>query len=301
MNLLKQKNKNNMPETFKNIGLFYQKYYFKGINFYDANYKKRYSDTITDRNQTLLCFRERNNSWFFQLMDADSKFPLKNVYPGLATGIGMKHETSIEGELKLGLYFDYTSGMPCIPASSVKGALRSAFPQFVKHTKTKNQIKLAKAYVLTEMLHKIDPDRFLLITKEPKDFYESDFKKIKQLEEEIFEGKNFDPGKKDDKGERKEYLSVYEKDSFHDAFILNADSKGRILVDDAITNHPHPLKNPNPVLFLKVISGVTIQFNFDLKNGTIISSQQKKELFQSILKYYGIGSKTNVGYGQFEE
>jgi CRISPR-associated protein Cmr6 len=288
-----------MPETFKNIGLFYQKYYFRGIDFNDSNYKKRYSDTIKDRNQTLLNFRDRNNIYFYQSIDEDSKFPLKNIYPGLATGIGMKHETSIEGELKLGLYFDYTSGMPCIPASSVKGALRSAFPQFVKHTKTKNYIKLAKAFVLNEMLNEIAPEIFRVIEK-PEDFMKSDLRRLLQLEEEIFDGKNFDSNKKNEKGEQKDFLTVYEKDTFHDAFILNGDDKGRILVDDAITNHPHPLKSPNPVLFLKIISGVTIQFNFDLKSGTILSSQQKTKLFQYIFKYYGIGAKTNVGYGQFE-
>jgi CRISPR-associated protein Cmr6 len=283
------------------MGLFFQKYYFGGINFDKEEKYKKDKDIvgkIKDRNNVLLQFSELNNTLFFQLQDAESKFTLKNIYPGIATGIGMKHETGIEGELKLGLYFDHSSGMPCIPGSSVKGALRSAFPQFVKHTKTNSEVKIAKAYVLNNyMLNKIDPENFPLIDKNPK---ESDIRKIRQLEEEIFEGKKIDTQKHDDKGEIKIFLSVYEKDIFHDAFVVIGDKKGRILGDDAITHHPNPLKNPNPVLFLKIMPGVTVQFNFDLKDGIFLKADQKADLFKLILQYYGIGAKTNVGYGQFE-
>jgi CRISPR-associated protein Cmr6 len=46
--------------------------------------------------------------------------------------------------------------------------------------------------------------------------------------------------------------------------------------------------------------GVTVQFNFDLKDGIFLKADQKADLFKLILQYYGIGAKTNVGYGQFE-
>lgn len=72
-------------------------------------------------------------------------FRLQTCYPGLITGIGMNHQTTIgwtreredeQGrmkkvivpEFKLGVYFDHTTGMPAIPGSSVKGMLRSFFP-----------------------------------------------------------------------------------------------------------------------------------------------------------------------------
>ena len=57
-------------------------------------------------------------------------FELKIAYPGLVTGVGIKHEAKIEGEFKLGVHFDWTYGMPVVYGSSVKGVLRSYFKDF---------------------------------------------------------------------------------------------------------------------------------------------------------------------------
>jgi CRISPR-associated protein Cmr6 len=295
-----------MAEKIKNIGLFYQKQYFKGIVYDENDANKNVAEqAIINRNNLLLRNHIIENQEYHS-STAENSFKLKTQYPGLVTGIGMKHETSIKGELKLGMYFDYTCGMPCIPASSVKGALRSAFPQFDKHKKTDDKhkktddkIKKAKAFILNQMLAELKVDGFVPLAK-LEDMMDEQYKKIKDIEEEIFDGKNKDPENKDKNGVMKSHLSIYEKDIFHDAFIVNGDSKGRILADDAITHHPHPLKNPNPVLFLKIPSGICIKFNFDLKQGTILKAKEKLDLFKEIILYYGIGAKTNVGYGQFE-
>ncbi|MDP3829957.1 MAG: RAMP superfamily CRISPR-associated protein, partial [Ignavibacteriaceae bacterium] len=54
-------------------------------------------------------------------------FELTTIYPGLLIGSGYNHEIgNQENELKLGFFFDYTTGLPCIPGSSVKGVLRDA-------------------------------------------------------------------------------------------------------------------------------------------------------------------------------
>lgn len=289
-----------MPENFENIGLFYQKYYFRGINFdSQGNYKKEYSNTIKDRNQTLLNFRKIIKEYFYS-SSGDQLIKLKSVYPGIITGIGMKHETAIEGEFKLGMYFDYTSGMPCIPGASVKGALRAAFPQFHLHKDTGKEIKMAKSLILSPMINEVKPGLIPIMQKKASNCSNEDFYTITEIEEEIFDGKNFDEKRHDEKGQMKKMLSVYEKDIFHDAYIIQGDSKGRLLADDAITNHPHPLKNPVPVMFMKIISGVKVLFNFDLKDGKHLTAKQKRDLLRKVLIYYGIGAKTNVGYGQFE-
>ncbi len=298
-----------------NIGWFYQKEYFKGIDFVAQTKKKddfRNNDgavrdwerlikqnntLIAERNSILLGSHTPDTTPFYS--NKVSFFQAKSIYPGIATGIGMKHEAGVEGELKLGMYFDYTNGMPCIPAASVKGALRSAFPQYEKHRKTPKEIKQAKAYLIYCGLNAIDSQRF---PDKGVDLaaYETDFGKISELEYEIFDGKNFDSNKKDKKGNKRDLLTVYEKDIFHDAFITKGDTKKRIIGNDAITHHPSPLKNPNPVLFLKIMPGVNLQFNFDLKDGSILTKEQKLSLFKYILFINGIGAKTNVGYGQLE-
>jgi len=85
---------------------------------------------------------------------------------------------------------------------------------------------------------------------------------------------------------------------FYDAYISKANSEGKIFGSDYITSHhsnePKGLfKEPNPVRFLKVLPEVTFTFQFK-------ATQEEATLFQKILVDFGIGAKTNVGYGQFE-
>ncbi|MEA3491494.1 MAG: type III-B CRISPR module RAMP protein Cmr6 [Campylobacterota bacterium] len=55
-------------------------------------------------------------------------FKATTTYPGLLLGSGNAHELpGIEGQAILGFHFDYTSGLPIIQGSSIKGVLRSAF------------------------------------------------------------------------------------------------------------------------------------------------------------------------------
>lgn len=64
------------------------------------------------------------------------QFSLSTYYPGLITGIGMNHQTTLEWkdgtqkipELKLGMAFDHATGLPIIPGASLKGLLRNSFP-----------------------------------------------------------------------------------------------------------------------------------------------------------------------------
>jgi len=212
-------------------------------------------------------------------------------YPGLITGIGINHEASIEGEFKLGMHFDYTYGVPVVYGSSVKGLLRSIFPDSEeiinkeKGDEKAKQIKLRNA-------------KIALIQKYlGKGFESIDVDKLKN---NIFEGiKNIeDDGKIN-------YYSVYERDVFFDAVIVKANKKNKILDSDSITPHKNPLQEPVPITFLKIASGCTLEFRFDLKlatiNGIEVSAERKIALFKKILLDFGIGAKTNVGYGQLSE
>ena len=104
--------------------------------------------------------------------------------------------------------------------------------------------------------------------------------------------------------------SIYDRDIFFDAVVVEdykteediekKETKGQLLVSDAITPHSdNPLKNPVPINFVKVAPGCTVEFRFRLVD-SILKANQKKQIFERILRNYGIGSKTNVGYGQFE-
>lgn len=207
------------------------------------------------------------------------------TYPGLVTGVGVKHETKSKGELKLGFEFDYTTGMPVIRGHSVKGCLRAAFP---KHHKDNEKYKYEKAYQLHCILngHKVEAEGF-----ESFRTNQAEYQKIIAIESEIFDGKI--EGK---------LISAYRQDAFFDAFIKTPDARGKYLGEDSITPHgDNPLKNPVPIPFLKILPDVAIQFNFNLHDNGLIDIAQKKRLFEYILTTYGIGAKTNVGYGQLNK
>ncbi|MCD7838802.1 MAG: RAMP superfamily CRISPR-associated protein, partial [Clostridiales bacterium] len=54
-------------------------------------------------------------------------FDLKTTYPGLLAGTGLPHGAGVKGELAIGFTFDYVTGLPYLPGSTVKGVLRSGF------------------------------------------------------------------------------------------------------------------------------------------------------------------------------
>lgn len=190
---------------------------------------------------------------------------MKTIYPGLIMGTGVTHETGLKGEMKLGLSFDYTTGLPYIPGSSIKGILRSVFPN--SFSKADKEFKESRIAYIRDILGNQELN-------------------VEELEAELFEGKGSE--------------SIYDRDVFMDAFITDVCGDGSFLKNDYITPHNNkPLKNPNPIQFLKILPKVTITFHFRLNKG-IISAEQKKKLFEQILKDIGVGAKTNVGYGQLE-
>ena len=195
---------------------------------------------------------------------------LVTTYPGLLIGSGYQHETGRLGEFKLGFFFDHSSGLPIIPGSSIKGMLRSCFrePELIRH------------YLNNQSLD------------------------VKALEMDIFEGKRYDE-------EKKAWLPkpMREHDTFFDAFPVNStNGKDRRLFDpDFITPHNPTLgemrafKDPIPVAFLKVRAGIVYRFRFELHNSPGANAGQKQILFSSLIRDFGLGAKTNVGYGHFVE
>ncbi|OHE02873.1 MAG: type III-B CRISPR module RAMP protein Cmr6 [Sulfurimonas sp. RIFCSPLOWO2_12_36_12] len=107
-----------------NIGWLFYKDYFKDII---------YSDLKNLNNEAVV--NKKISNIINQLPKIDSQEALGNVqfeatttYPGLLIGSGNAHELpDIKGQAILGFHFDYTTGLPCLQGSSVKGILRSAF------------------------------------------------------------------------------------------------------------------------------------------------------------------------------
>jgi CRISPR-associated protein Cmr6 len=219
--------------------------------------------------------------------------------PGLLPGIGYPHEVGYQGEFKLGFGFDHVTGLPVLPGSSVKGVLRSVFPQVEfeeetprKMTKTPDTTQKAKADYIFDLLERLEVEGLAAYKNEAQQF-------VHALELAIFCGFDFS------ENPPKPRLPMFRHDVFLDVLPVQFNEENLLLGRDALTPHnENPLKNPIPLPFVKVLPGVVFGFYFKLnttKIGTVeITAEHKRRLFCEILCTVGAGAKTNVGYGQFE-
>jgi len=278
----------------QNIGLLFYKRYFNDIDFSKMESKENENKLriVNDAITSSPLKPVKLNLEPMAIID----FTLTTIYPGLLIGSGYSHESSVKGELKLGFFFDYTTGLPCIPGSSVKGILRDAC------TKAKGK------YVIS-ILNELHDRNGTAEEKENADWLNKNnrideiFKcpgddKDSEFILHVFEGKK----------DKDDFLPFKERDIFFDAFPVDSSNKNKIFLgNDYITPHKHskdpkldPFTNPTPIQFMKILPQVKIQFNFHL-TGKVgdkdFPVNVKKELFRQILLDLGVGAKTNVGYG----
>lgn len=320
----------------KNLGWIYNKYYydFKSLEKSITDAKKensnkesseRKSDHDIEVETEKLFFKKRNDMLYdtkfesvdvFFMVQKALSVELVTTYPGLLTGSGMSHETGKLGELKLGFSFDYTTGLPYITGSTVKGAIRHVFPFHLQLAASKVRVRKEKEAILEKSyaLERYCLD-YLFIDESVGVKITISKKQLLQLEWNIFEGKkitNIDEvvggdGVVDFEKIKSIPIPVYETDIFHDAFISHSNNDMKVFLgNDFITPHGNNLQNPIPIQFLKVLPNVSFKFQFDVKPSQVdqeikFSPDDKLKLFTQILLDFGVGAKTNVGYGQFNK
>lgn len=272
-----------------NLNYLYYKAYYQAIhrNADHEEQVKSVNHVIHDFDYNL---EFRNSTPINTLENSTSKenrqqlqaYRLKTQYPGLLIGLGTPHESKVSTneEIKLGFQFDYVTGLPVIPGSSVKGMLRSVFRKCPDY--------------IAELLAEVS-DRKLTFGED----------EIRALEQMIF-GKWCK-----DKGD------LAGSDIFFDATIKSGATtdprnrqtatQGNLMAFEYITSHVaqdpalQGLLDPNPVRLLKVRPNVVFSFSFILTdaeiNGKLVSREIKKELFKKIMMEQGVGAKTNTGYG----
>ena len=235
-----------------NLGWEFYKGYFKNIDY--NNLSNPNNETIT--NEKIERLLHQNQIFLTNEKDemiGNIHFKATTTYPGLLLGSGYLHELpDVKGQLILGFDFDYTTGLPIIRGSSIKGVLRSAFQE-------------------KEYIKEILKDENIDISELEKEICDNS-----ELEKEIFDN----------------------NDIFFDAQIIKI--QNTLLADDYLAPHKEITKDPIPLRFLKLAPNVTFRFDFELSDG-IISKEQKRELFKTILEDLGVGAKTNVGYGKLED
>ncbi|MBK9382173.1 MAG: type III-B CRISPR module RAMP protein Cmr6 [Chitinophagaceae bacterium] len=259
--------------------------------------KERNKPVIENANRKLQNFTLQTGDYQCLRLNKDENTWLTEIaftttYPGLLIGTGYTHQSDNEAEFKMGFYFDHTTGLPCIPGSSVKGVLRSMFPQLgrklneLPKEKDITDIQKSKIEFIAELA---GWSRLELVEK---------IKKVHWLELAIFEGVDLDKTKGTGDNEN---IGIYDRFIFYNAYISGAKGN-KIFETDTIAPHPDPLQNPVPLNFLKIRSAVKFSFQFFLQDmpGLGLSKLDIMELFKNILEYNGAGAKTNVGYGQLK-
>lgn len=109
-----------------NLNLLYNKLYYSAVHLSE----REFGAHVNKCNRKLFAAGFWEDTDHSQLMDqlASHQFILQTAYPGLLIGLGNAHSAGISSEeLVLGFTFDYVTGLPYIPGSTVKGVLRSFF------------------------------------------------------------------------------------------------------------------------------------------------------------------------------
>ncbi len=300
----------------KNPGLAFNKTVFKDLNPSNRiayrNATKRVHEalfklSLDTTNAELLNVKE-----MFEGDKRTLKQPTLSIaWPGLLIGLGYGHGAKteadnkshpLETEMKSGFYFDFTTGLPVLPGSTVKGILRSYFPGRYKIQKEKD------GKVINRDLHDAVRARLEEILR--SEFKEKGYQnRIDELENIIFEGKI---GK--DKDGCDIFLPSTQQDIFFDAYPCKGVSDAEVFIknppekvpnselflgEDVLTPHRHPLKDPIPLKILKILPSVEMKFQF-LLNDVGMSAADKEILFIKLLCEFGAGARKGVGFGQFE-
>jgi len=252
-----------------NLGWLFYKDYFDDINYHDLKSQQN-EDNINKKVENIINQKPTISK---QGTLGNITFEATTTYPGLLLGSGTTHELpEVKSQAILGFHFDYTTGLPIIAGSSIKGVLRSAF----KHS---------------EYIQELLKEKNINLSKE----------EIKKLEVEVFGQEN---GDKEVSAGKDIFFDATLVGVLAGGKILNddyitphknrkkiEDEKGNLLADE--------LFDPIPLRFIKVLGGVKFKFDFELQD-SIIKKEDKATLFTQILIDLGVGAKTNVGYGKLD-
>lgn len=155
----------------KNMHYIYNVEYFDGLKLLaidKAGSEEEQKNRIDAKNELLYDFSFSDVSMFdvLKTMPEYQEFALYTQYPGLLVGTGNPHQISAAGSAKQGFSFDFVTGVPYIPGSTLKGALRAVFPGAKKKYSAEYE-KLIRGFLGKE----------------------ADFD-VEKLTEDIFEGKD---------------------------------------------------------------------------------------------------------------
>lgn len=258
----------------KNMNYIFNVEYFDKLKLLQKDEENK--NIIEERNKAIENFGFSPVGLFDEIANEEGyeAFDLFTQYPGLLVGVGNPHEVAVEGAIKCGFSFDYVTGVPYIAGSGLKGMLRSCFPgEYSGELRDEHEgvirIMLKKAF--TEAGESVEND---VLTR---------------LDVHAFENNIFENG-----------------DIFLGAFPVVKD-KDKLLLTEYITPHKEKFQSPNPISMIKVKPAVKFRFSaiyrdyLDTETGICVNAKVKCRLFEELVLLFGIGAKTNVGFGKFSK
>jgi CRISPR-associated RAMP protein, cmr6 family len=261
----------------KNMSYIYYHEYFEGLEerreqsglVYELGGSPSSEEQFRERNKALQDFKfDLSLSPLEHLKNASKDvasfqtFSLETIYPGLMIGTGNPHDLKSKGSIYSGFSFDYVTGLPYIPGSSVKGVLKSVFP---RKEDTKDDINQQKMKYIQSLLKPELSDE-----------------EISDLKDNIFEDNDV-------------FLDAYPcPTSKQQCLALEF-----ITPHSDIIKNPIPINCLKVKPGVSFEFGFYLK-ECQLSDKVQITVKQKKELFKTILTDVGIGAKTNVGFGQLE-
>lgn len=227
--------------------------------------KEKHENVVKEKNLQIVNFNFTEDISFDEIkkgVNGYCEFNLYTLYPGLLIGTGYPHGIAVAGALKQGFSFDYVTGLPYIPGSSLKGMIRSFFPGEAKD----KEMDTEYSDMIKEILGKEELDIGLL----KKNMFENN---------DVFLGAY--PSVKDEV--KKTFLEI-EYITPHKEKFKNPNPISIIKVKPAV-------KFSFRFIFSDYIVNDTI----------VVSAEEKLNLCKELILLMGIGAKTNTGFGKFAE
>lgn len=189
-------------------------------------------------------------------------FSLYTQYPGLVYGTGYPHNVKADGAITVGQALDFVSGLPSIEGSSIKGLLRSYFPEEKKDLREELQ------QLLRELTGRDSGQEIEM--KDIEHFFE---------EEDVFLGAF--PVIENNNGRilASEFITPHDPDNLKNPI-------------------PIAMIKVKPGVQYRFLFQLSDSI---LENGTVFTKEEKLSLYQNLILLGGAGAKTNVGFGRFSD
>ncbi len=264
-------------DVVPNLGLAYQKYTYRLYRIMDnGEFKKdeervrAFFDVFTSLDN-FTSFLEKINSRCTVIKSyADHAFPMK-AQSNFFVGSGYVNTT------EWGMSFDWTSGLPYMPGSSLKGALLAYLEFQAEGNVVQDWPKKGITKATLENGDKWTHEQIIKVFGPQGDISDSDAHRGGVA--------FFDVLPTCFKGFELEVITPHYGEYYS--------SEGK--------KPPADIYSPIPNHFLTVKAGSIFQFAFKILDSDVVEVEKMKNLITEAGDYWGFGAKTSSGYGMFKE